>query len=301
MSAAYEWMDYSERMLRAGDREDPGRRVRPDRRLARRRRPEPRCPPARRDEGDRRGRLDHDRPDRARTRRCRPASTFRSRARCSSARYYAVRTILLDEVTFPEHVPQNDGVFRPVKVIAPKGTIFNPSFPRACFSRFMPDAAGRRQHRSSRSPTRCRTRSRPATRPASTSARTRASTRRGRVLALPRGERGLVRRPVRQGRDGLGRQPDGEHAQQPDRGARHALPGPLRPVRAAARARRARQVARRASASSGGTASSSTARTRARATGRPTRRGGSSAAGTGSSPPAGRTRTPRARRSCRRR
>ena len=33
--------------------------------------------------------------------------------------YYAVRTILLDEVTFPEHVPQNDGVFRPVKVIAP--------------------------------------------------------------------------------------------------------------------------------------------------------------------------------------
>ena len=50
--------------------------------------------------------------------------------------YYAVRTILLDEVTFPEHVPQNDGVFRPVKVIAPKGTIFNPTFPRACFSRF---------------------------------------------------------------------------------------------------------------------------------------------------------------------
>ena len=50
--------------------------------------------------------------------------------------YYAVRTILLDEVTFPDHVPQNDGVFRPVKVIAPKGTIFNPTFPRACFSRF---------------------------------------------------------------------------------------------------------------------------------------------------------------------
>src|SRR4029078_6230404 len=48
--------------------------------------------------------------------------------------YYAVRTILLDEVTFPEHVPQNDGVFRPVNVIAPKGTIFNPNFPRARFS-----------------------------------------------------------------------------------------------------------------------------------------------------------------------
>ena len=50
--------------------------------------------------------------------------------------YYAVRTILLDEVMFPDHVPQNDGVFRPVQVIAPKGTIFNPTFPRACFSRF---------------------------------------------------------------------------------------------------------------------------------------------------------------------
>jgi N-methylhydantoinase B/oxoprolinase/acetone carboxylase alpha subunit len=50
--------------------------------------------------------------------------------------YYAIRTILLDEVTFPVHVPQNDGVFRPVKLIAPKGTIFNPNFPRACFSRF---------------------------------------------------------------------------------------------------------------------------------------------------------------------
>jgi N-methylhydantoinase B/oxoprolinase/acetone carboxylase alpha subunit len=50
--------------------------------------------------------------------------------------YYAVRTILLDEDTFPEHVPQNDGVFRPVRVIAPKGTIYNPTFPRACFSRF---------------------------------------------------------------------------------------------------------------------------------------------------------------------
>ncbi len=50
--------------------------------------------------------------------------------------YYAVRTILLDEVVFPEHVPQNDGIFRPVKVIAPKGSIYNPSFPRACFSRF---------------------------------------------------------------------------------------------------------------------------------------------------------------------
>ncbi len=50
--------------------------------------------------------------------------------------YFAIRTLLLDEVTYPEHVPQNDGIFRPVEVIAPKGTIYNPRFPRACFTRF---------------------------------------------------------------------------------------------------------------------------------------------------------------------
>lgn len=49
---------------------------------------------------------------------------------------YIIRTLLLDEVTFEEFIPQNEGIFRPIKVIAPKGTIFNPNFPRACFSRF---------------------------------------------------------------------------------------------------------------------------------------------------------------------
>ena len=71
-----------------------------------------------------------------RTPRSRPASTCPFEGSLLVGAYYAVRTLLLDEVTFPEHVPQNDGVFRPVKVIAPKGTIFNPNFPRACFSRF---------------------------------------------------------------------------------------------------------------------------------------------------------------------
>jgi N-methylhydantoinase B/oxoprolinase/acetone carboxylase alpha subunit len=52
------------------------------------------------------------------------------------AAYFVVRTILLDEATTPVQVPQNDGIFRPVKVVAPKGTIYNPNFPRACFSRF---------------------------------------------------------------------------------------------------------------------------------------------------------------------
>jgi N-methylhydantoinase B/oxoprolinase/acetone carboxylase alpha subunit len=52
------------------------------------------------------------------------------------AAYFAIRTILLDQDRLDEPVPQNDGIFRCVDVIAPKGTIFNPNFPRACFSRF---------------------------------------------------------------------------------------------------------------------------------------------------------------------
>ena len=135
MSAAYDWMDYSERMLRAQISEIPDG--------------EYKAPT---------GWLDDD----ARNRgvRLRVETTVRvegdeitidltgSNAEVPTgynvpfegsllvSAYYAVRTVLLDEVTFPEHVPQNDGVFRPVKVIAPKGTIYNPSFPRACFSRF---------------------------------------------------------------------------------------------------------------------------------------------------------------------
>jgi hypothetical protein len=49
-----------------------------------------------------------------------------------------VRTILLDEVMFPEHVPQNDGVFRPVNVIT--GDDLQPNF-RGRASRAHPGAA----------------------------------------------------------------------------------------------------------------------------------------------------------------
>lgn len=49
--------------------------------------------------------------------------------------FYIVRTLMLDEVTTGEFIPQNQGMFRPVKVEAPKGSLFNPSFPRACFAR----------------------------------------------------------------------------------------------------------------------------------------------------------------------
>ena len=49
--------------------------------------------------------------------------------------YYIVRTLLLDQVMTEEFIPQNSGMFRPVSVHAPKGSIFNPHFPRACSSR----------------------------------------------------------------------------------------------------------------------------------------------------------------------
>jgi N-methylhydantoinase B/oxoprolinase/acetone carboxylase alpha subunit len=49
--------------------------------------------------------------------------------------YYIVRTLMLDEVATGEFIPQNQGMFRPVKVVAPLGSIFNPNFPRACFAR----------------------------------------------------------------------------------------------------------------------------------------------------------------------
>ena len=49
--------------------------------------------------------------------------------------YYAVRTLLLDQAVLEDFVPQNDGMFRPVTVEAPLGSIFNPRFPRACFAR----------------------------------------------------------------------------------------------------------------------------------------------------------------------
>lgn len=49
--------------------------------------------------------------------------------------YYAIRTLLLDQATIEGFVPQNDGMFRAVEVVAPLGSIFNPRFPRACFSR----------------------------------------------------------------------------------------------------------------------------------------------------------------------
>lgn len=53
------------------------------------------------------------------------------------AAYYIVRTVLIDDALSDVHVPQNEGIFRAINVVAPEGTIYNPSFPRACTGRFM--------------------------------------------------------------------------------------------------------------------------------------------------------------------
>ena len=53
-----------------------------------------------------------------------------------SAMTFITRMIFLDEVDYPVFVPQNEGMLKPINVVAPKGSIFNPNFPRACFARF---------------------------------------------------------------------------------------------------------------------------------------------------------------------
>ena len=50
--------------------------------------------------------------------------------------FFAFRALLLDQATTEEYIPQNQGSFRPIKVIAPLGSIFNPKFPAAAEARF---------------------------------------------------------------------------------------------------------------------------------------------------------------------
>lgn len=49
---------------------------------------------------------------------------------------FAIRALLLDEARPGGQIPQNDGVFRPVHVVAPLGSIYNPEYPHGCEARF---------------------------------------------------------------------------------------------------------------------------------------------------------------------
>lgn len=52
--------------------------------------------------------------------------------------YSLFRTLLLDSFLADKYIPANSGGFRPITVIAPEGTIFNPKFPAATQIRFNP-------------------------------------------------------------------------------------------------------------------------------------------------------------------
>lgn len=52
------------------------------------------------------------------------------------AAYAAFRKLLLDAATSDAKVPSNEGSFRPIKVTAPLGSIFNPKFPASAEARF---------------------------------------------------------------------------------------------------------------------------------------------------------------------
>lgn len=51
------------------------------------------------------------------------------------ATYTIVRAILLDEAISEVFIPQNSGIFKPIKVEAPLGSIWNPKAPLACTAR----------------------------------------------------------------------------------------------------------------------------------------------------------------------
>lgn len=51
------------------------------------------------------------------------------------ATYTIVRAILLDEANSEVFIPQNSGIFKPIKVEAPYGSIWNPKPPAACTAR----------------------------------------------------------------------------------------------------------------------------------------------------------------------
>jgi len=53
------------------------------------------------------------------------------------ALWLTLRSILLDTEVFG-NIPQNDGLYRPVKIVAPRGCIANPVFPAPTIARFAP-------------------------------------------------------------------------------------------------------------------------------------------------------------------
>ena len=133
------------------------------------------------------------------------ASTRPSRARRSRRSTFIARMIFLDEVDLPVFVPQNEGMLKPVKVIAPEGTIFNPSYPRATNFSLLPGAAAADLALQALAPV-IPERSPPATPPRSTSSPTPAGTRKqSEYWVYLEVNEGSLRRPLDQATAGLRR------------------------------------------------------------------------------------------------
>ena len=162
-----------------------------------------------------------------------------------SAMSFIARMIFLDEVAFPVFVPQNEGMLEPVKVIAPKGSIFNPNYPRACFARFC------QVQRAVDLVLRALAPVVPEKVTAGNSAHLHFisysgfNAEEGEYWVYLEVDEGSYGGRARQGRHGLRRLPHRQHPQQPHRGARVALPDAHGALRAARRAVRGRRVPRR--------------------------------------------------------
>ena len=135
--------------------------------------------------------------------------------------YCAFRALLLDAETAEVPIPSNQGSFRPIEVVAPKGSIFNPAFPAAAEARFTqcnmmidlilkalsPVVAHRVTAGNSASLSFVAYSWAPAL---------------GGLLGVPRSQRRRLWRAAALRRTRLHRQFDVQHAQQPDRGFGHA-------------------------------------------------------------------------------
>ena len=165
-----------------------------------------------------------------------------------------------------------------ITIVAPEGCIANPTFPAPTIARF----CGGQHHRR-------HGHARPRAGPARGRQRGRRQPQGRRVLRLQRRPAlglhghpgGQLRRPPRQGRDRRRRHALREHAQQPDRGHRVALPAAGHAVRAARGRAPAPAAGAAASAACARSSSSTTPAARSRATATSGRRPASSAASDG--------------------
>ncbi len=236
----------ADRLLRAHaacrDRQDP-RRPLPRRGLARRRRHHPRCAREARGHGDRRGRRRDRRPHRV-------TAAARQRAQHPLRRLDAGRRLQPVPHAAARHVPHRRlragqlGRLPAHHGHRARGLHLQPALPRRDADPLQPDQPRRRPDPPGAGARHARPHDGGQLGAAQRHVHER-DLRRRQLLDHDRGRRGLLRRASREGRDGRGRLPVGEHPQPADRGHRDAPAVPLLPLRADRAGVRARRVARR--------------------------------------------------------